>query len=130
MLLRNDRDRPDCAYLVQPPSPGTDPLAVARVEGAAGDGGACAAAAADPVRNPDVAMQASGFNACTKFGFNFQLAHSSQNPVTELPPSSKGVHVAAWERGGSMGARVCTCDGGVCVCVCVCVCSAGAALST
>ena len=40
--------------------------------------------------NVDVCMQASGADAASVFGFNFQLAHSSQSPVNELPPSEKG----------------------------------------
>ena len=36
----------------------------------------------------------------SRFGFNFQLAHGSQSPVTELPPSEKGFYDVlgnAWE---------------------------------
>ena len=46
--------------------------------------------AADAHHNMDVAMQVSGHTAAAR-GFNFQLAHSSQSPVTELQPSQKGV---------------------------------------
>jgi|AntDeeMinimDraft_5_1070356.scaffolds.fasta_scaffold56826_2 hypothetical protein len=46
--------------------------------------------AADAGHNIDVAMHASGHNAISQYGFNFQLAHSSQSPVTELRPSQKG----------------------------------------
>lgn len=48
------------------------------------------APAIDEVANFDVSMAATGADATTKYGFNFQLAHGSQNPVNELPPTKKG----------------------------------------
>ncbi|PNW80150.1 hypothetical protein CHLRE_08g380000v5 [Chlamydomonas reinhardtii] len=95
-LLRNSRDRVD-----------------AHLHTKAGSAQA-AAAAAEPGRraganervSPDLAMELSGANATARDaasgagGFNVQLAHSSQNPVTELPPSEKGFYDtfgSAWE---------------------------------
>lgn len=54
----------------------------------------------DPNANVDVCMQAGGDAMPSRCGFNLGLAHGSQNPVTELPPSDAGFHDAmgnAWE---------------------------------
>uniref|UniRef100_A0A7R9VIT3 Sulfatase-modifying factor enzyme domain-containing protein n=1 Tax=Chlamydomonas euryale TaxID=1486919 RepID=A0A7R9VIT3_9CHLO len=64
----------------------------------AADGWATAKAL-DATANVDVAMVAGGADM-QRLGFNMQLAHSSQSPVTELPPSTKGFHDVfgnAWE---------------------------------
>lgn len=57
---------------------------------------------ADAQQNLDVVMHCSGANAAPEYGFNFQLAHGSASPVTELPPSEKGFYDTlgnVWEWG-------------------------------
>lgn len=98
-LLRNSRDRVD-----------------AHLHTKAGSAQA-AAAAAEPGRraganervSPDLAMELSGANATARDaasgagGFNVQLAHSSQNPVTELPPCEWAcVRLVGWLVGGAV----------------------------
>ncbi|KAG1656796.1 hypothetical protein FOA52_011832 [Chlamydomonas sp. UWO 241] len=60
----------------------------------------CGKAASSLCANPDAVMLCGGADIEARCGFNLQLAHSSQNPVTELPASDKGFHDVmgnAWE---------------------------------
>lgn len=89
MLIRNHRDRADAVESVVRAAPelGME----LKFKGAS-----------DAAVNIDVCLQASGSDIAAKYGFNMQLAYSSQSPVTQFPPSDKGFYDTlgnAWEWG-------------------------------